>query len=148
WLKMSNGRYISSVILTSSRPQSSASRDDVSSGGSSSVSSNAVLREAEKYFGIMYLWGGETPAGFDCSGYTQYVHAQLGISLPRTAAQQQAFATPVSNPQPGDLVFWGSPAWHVAIYAGDGMIYDSGRAGIPVQKRNMFSGVTGYGSVN
>lgn len=95
----------------------------------------------------MYVFGGTTPAGFDCSGYTSYVYAQNGISLPRTAAAQQSMATPVSNPVPGDLVFWGYPAYHVGIYAGDGMIYDSGRAGIPTQKRNMFSGVSGYGRV-
>ena len=68
-------------------------------------------------------------------------------SLPRTAAAQQAAATPVSNPQPGDLVFFGYPAWHIGIYAGNGMMYDSGRPGIPTQYRAVFSGVSGYGRV-
>lgn len=131
---------------TADRGSSSASR---SSGGSSS-SSNAsgVLGYAQQYTGIMYSWGGTSPStGFDCSGYTQYVFAQAGISLPRTAEQQRQATTPVSQPRPGDLVYWGAPAWHTAIYAGDGMIYDSGRQGVPTQKRKMFSGVTSYGRV-
>lgn len=106
-----------------------------------------VLSVAAAYTGIMYVYGGSTPAGFDCSGYTQYVFNQAGISLPRTAAAQQAAATPVSNPQPGDLVFFGYPAYHVGIYAGNGMMYDSGRPGIPSQLRAVFSGVSGYGRV-
>ena len=93
----------------------------------------------------MYVAGGSTPAGFDCSGYTQFVFGQAGKSIPRTASGQQAAATPVSNPQPGDLVFFGSPAYHVGIYAGNGMMYDSGRPGLPTQLRSVFSGVSGYG---
>ncbi|CAN5409980.1 hypothetical protein BH23ACT6_BH23ACT6_18530 [soil metagenome] len=84
---------------------------------------------------------------FDCSDYTQYVVAKAGIDLPRTAEQQCQATTPVSEPRPGDLVFWGAPAWHNAIYAGDGMIYDSVKPGIPTQKRKMFSAVTSFGRV-
>lgn len=109
--------------------------------------SGGIVGIAAQYTGIYYVHGGTTPAGFDCSGYTSFVYQQAGISLPRTAAAQQAAATPVSNPQPGDLVFWGYPAYHVGIYAGDGMVYDSGRPGIPTQKRAIFSGVSGYGRV-
>lgn len=132
WLKVSSNRYVAESVLVSSPP-------------SNGVTGEQVLAEGRKYFGIMYKWGGNTPAGFDCSGYTQYVYGQLGISIPRTASAQQAAATPVSNPQKGDLVFWGSPAHHVGIYAGDGYIYDSGRPGLPVQKRKIWSGVSGYG---
>ncbi|HSP60813.1 MAG TPA: C40 family peptidase [Ornithinimicrobium sp.] len=106
-----------------------------------------VLSVAGAYTGIPYVWGGTTPAGFDCSGYTQFVFAQVGISLPRTAAQQQAYATPVSNPQPGDLVFYGYPAYHMGIYAGNGMMYDSPRPGKFSSLRPMFAGVSGYGRV-
>lgn len=98
--------------------------------------------------GIMYSYGGTSPStGFDCSGFTSFVFRQVGISLPRTAEAQRQATTPVSSPQPGDLVFWGAPAWHVGIYAGNGMVYDSGRPGIPTQLRPIFSGVTGYGRV-
>ncbi|WP_109473386.1 C40 family peptidase [Ornithinimicrobium cavernae] len=106
-----------------------------------------VLGVAAAYTGIMYQYGGSTPAGFDCSGYTSYVYAQIGVNLPRSAAAQQAYATPVSNPVPGDLIFWGYPAYHVGIYAGNGMVYDSGKPGIPSQLRPIFSGVSGYGRV-
>lgn len=107
-----------------------------------------VLGVAAAYSGYPYAWGGTSPAtGFDCSGYTSYVFAQVGISLPRTAAAQQASAVPVSNPQPGDLIFFGYPAYHVGIYAGGGMMYDSGRPGILTGKRAIFSGVSGYGRV-
>jgi cell wall-associated NlpC family hydrolase len=103
---------------------------------------------AAAYTGIMYVYGGTTPAGFDCSGYTSFVFRQArGIELPRSAAAQQSYATPVSSPQPGDLVFYGYPAYHVGIYAGNGMMYDSGRPGIPTQLRAVFAGVSGYGRV-
>lgn len=129
----------------SDRAQSSSSR---SSGRTAAPSASGVLGYAQQYTGIMYSWGGTSPStGFDCSGYIQYVFNKAGISLPRTAEQQRQATTPVSTPQPGDLVFWGAPAYHNAIYAGNGMIYDSGKPGIPTQKRKMFSGVTSYGRV-
>lgn len=89
--------------------------------GSSRQSSNAsaVLAYAQQYTGITYRWGGTSPAtGFDCSGYTQFVFAKIGVDLPRTAEAQRQFATPVSDPQPGDLVFWGASAWHMASTPG------------------------------
>jgi cell wall-associated NlpC family hydrolase len=133
WLQIGSNRYIAGSVLTTQDP-------------SAGTTGSAILAEAQKYVGVMYSYGGSSPStGFDCSGYTQYVFGRLGISLPRSAAAQQSAATKVSSPQPGDLVFWGYPAWHVAIYAGNGYIYDSGKPGLPVQKRKMFSGVTGYG---
>lgn len=53
----------------------------------------------------------------------------------------------MSNPQPGDLVFYGWPAYHVGIYAGNGMMYDSPRPGKFSSLRPMFAGVSGYGRV-
>ncbi len=106
---------------------------------------SGVLGIAASLVGIPYVYGGSTPAGFDCSGFTMYVFAKVGISLPRTAAAQQAAATRVSSPQPGDLVFFGYPAYHVGIYAGGGMMYDSPRTGLSTSLRAIFSGVSGYG---
>lgn len=108
-----------------------------------------VAKAAWALKGVPYRYGGTSPrTGFDCSGYTQYVFGQLGVSLPRTAAQQQAFATTTTDPRPGDLVFFGAPAYHVGIYAGDGMLWDSGRPGLPVQKRAIWpSGDVTYGKV-
>jgi cell wall-associated NlpC family hydrolase len=104
-----------------------------------------ILGIAARYAGIMYVYGGTTPAGFDCSGYTAYVFRQVGINLPRTAEEQRQATTPVSSPQPGDLVFFGSPAYHVGIYAGNGMMWDSPRTGKAVGLRSIWSSDVTYG---
>lgn len=105
-----------------------------------------VLAIAAQYEGLMYSYGGTSPStGFDCSGFTQYVFRQIGISLPRTAEQQRQAVTPVSNPQPGDLVFFGSPAYHLGIYAGNGMMWDSPRSGKAVALRSIWSSSVTYG---
>lgn len=71
-----------------------------------------------------YVWGGNgrQDGGYDCSGLSSAVYRRLGISLPRTAAQQQQVGVGVdrSDLKVGDLIFWGSPAYHVAIYVGNG----------------------------
>lgn len=109
--------------------------------------SAGVLGIAASLVGIYYVYGGTTTAGFDCSGFTQYVFNRIGISLPRTAEEQRQFATPVSNPQPGDLVFFGAPAYHMGIYAGNGMMYDSPRTGLTTSLRAIYSSGATYGRV-
>ncbi|MGN6635727.1 MAG: C40 family peptidase, partial [Oryzihumus sp.] len=104
-----------------------------------------VLGIAAMYAGVPYEWGGTTPSGFDCSGFTQYVFSKIGISLPRTAEEQRMAATRVSNPQPGDLVFFGSPAHHVGIYAGGGMMWDAPHSGAVVSKRAIWTSDVTYG---
>ena len=111
----------------------------------SAPASSGVLGIAASLAGISYVYGGTTPAGFDCSGYTQYVFAKVGKSLPRTAEAQRAAATPVSNPQPGDLVFFGAPAFHVGIYAGGGTMWDSPRTGKSTDKHSIWSSNVTYG---
>jgi peptidoglycan DL-endopeptidase CwlO len=108
-------------------------------------SSSGVVNIARGLLGIPYVYGGESPSGFDCSGFTMYVFGKAGISIPRTASAQQRAATPVSNPRPGDLVFFGSPAYHVGIYTGPGMMIDSPTTGKSTSERAIFSGVSGYG---
>lgn len=86
-----------------------------------------VIKEAEKYLGIPYVYGGSTPAGFDCSGFAQYVYRQLGYSIMRVAHDQFINSgKPVerANLQPGDLVFFGTDGYagHVGIYAGNGQM--------------------------
>ena len=76
----------------------------------------------------------------------RYVFNRLGISLPRTAEEQRQATTRVSTPQVGDLVFFGSPAYHVGIYAGNGMMWDSPTTGKSVALRSIFAGAT-YGRV-
>jgi peptidoglycan DL-endopeptidase CwlO len=108
-------------------------------------SSSQIVNIARTLLGIPYVYGGSSPSGFDCSGFTMYVFGKAGISIPRTASAQQDAATPVSDPKPGDLVFFGSPAWHVGIYTGNGMMIDSPRDGKSTSERAIFSGVSGYG---
>jgi cell wall-associated NlpC family hydrolase len=112
----------------------------------SKPATGGVLSIAASLAGTPYSYGGTSPStGFDCSGFTQYVFKQVGISLPRTAEQQRQAATPVSDPQPGDLVFFGNPAGHVGIYAGGGMMWDSPHSGEVVQKRAIYSSNVTYG---
>ena len=108
--------------------------------------SAGVLAIAASLKGIYYIYGGTTLAGFDCSGYTQYVFNRVGITLPRTAEEQRQFATPVSVPLPGDLVFFGVPAYHVGIYAGNGMMWDSPQTGSAIGLRSIYASAT-YGRV-
>jgi hypothetical protein len=87
----------------------------------------AVVATAENYLGCPYVYGASGPSRFDCSGFTMYVMAQYGISLPHSAASQfTSYGTSVSKDelQPGDLVFFRAgttkAASHVGIYIGDG----------------------------
>lgn len=77
---------------------------------------------AMQYVGYNYSWGGTSPStGFDCSGLTTFVYAQLGINLPRTASGQLYSGYSVSSPAVGDLVIYPG-AGHVAIYIGNGQV--------------------------
>lgn len=104
---------------STSRP----SRGDSASSNTTAPSAEgtSLVGYAYKFLGTPYQWGGNGPNTFDCSGFTSYVFRAFGISLARTAAGQQSGGTPVSRSelQPGDLVFFGSPAYHVGIYVGN-----------------------------
>ncbi len=105
--------------------------------GNLSASRSNVISIAARYIGTPYRYGGTTPSGFDCSGYTQYVFAQVGVNLPRTSSAQSTAGTRVSRSeaQPGDLVW--QPG-HIGIYAGDNMMYDSPRTGSSVSLREIW----------
>ena len=99
---------------------------------------SAVLAIAQRYLGIPYVWGGASPGGgFDCSGLTMYVFAQVGVRLAHGATLQQRASTPVplSALQPGDLVFYGNASFssHVAIYFGGGRTIEAARTGTLVR---------------
>jgi cell wall-associated NlpC family hydrolase len=113
--------------------------------------SSSVVQAAERLVGTPYVRGGTTPAGFDCSGFTGYVFSQVGVQLPRTSNDQLNASQRVSaaDARPGDLVFYTSAgrAYHVGIYAGGGMMYDSPKPGKGVSKRAMWPGSIVYGRV-
>lgn len=96
----------------------------------------SVVRIATQYYGVPYVWGGTTPRGFDCSGFTKYVFNKAGIKLPRVSRAQYAYTRKISRSQarPGDLVFFGSPVHHVGIYMGNGYMIHSPRKGKTVTK--------------
>jgi cell wall-associated NlpC family hydrolase len=104
-----------------------------------------LIKEAEKYLGYPYVWGGSTPeTSFDCSGYVCWVFENSGVyPLSRTTATgifDQCAIIPPSEVNPGDIVFFTGtydspgPISHVAIYVGDGMMI---HAGNPIQYASM-----------
>ncbi|WP_294099705.1 C40 family peptidase [Proteiniclasticum sp.] len=105
-----------------------------------SASAQAVLNYAYKFIGTPYVWGGSTPSGFDCSGFTSYVFRNFGINLPRVSRSQATVGTKVAyaDLQPGDLVFFGSGSIsHVGIYIGNGNMVHSPRPGKSVEITTM-----------
>ena len=97
-----------------------------------------AVRVAMQYLGTPYVWGGEGPGGFDCSGLTQYSYSQVGISLPRVTYQQirVGVAVPRTSLAPGDLVFF-SNAHHMGMYIGGGNFVHAPHTGDVVKVSNM-----------
>jgi cell wall-associated NlpC family hydrolase len=110
-----------------------------------------VLREAAKLKGTPYRYGGTSPRGFDCSGYTGYVYKKAGKKLPRTSRQQYSATKHISrkSAQPGDLVFFRNSGgvYHVGIYAGGNMLWHASRPGRPVAKAKIWTSSVAFGRV-
>ena len=89
-----------------------------------------VVGIAMQYLGVPYVWGGASPSGFDCSGFSMYVFAKIGVSLPHHAASQYGMGTPVSKDQlqAGDLVFFNGLG-HMGIYMGGGQFIHAPHSG-------------------
>jgi cell wall-associated NlpC family hydrolase len=100
---------------------------------------NRLVKQAETFQGLQYLWAGTSGFGYDCSGFTYAVYRDFGITLSRDADQQAAHGTPVAKNdlRPGDLVFYrqspSGPIGHVAMYIGSGNIIDAPQTGQPVK---------------
>jgi cell wall-associated NlpC family hydrolase len=105
----------------------------------------AAVKLAEHYLGTPYVYGGDKPGGFDCSGLLQFVWGKNGVKIPRTTYQQWGAGKPISlnNLQPGDAVFYkGSDSvvqggkvlpGHVAMYIGNGKVIQAPHTGADVQ---------------
>ena len=96
---------------------------------------------AQRYLGVPYVWGGESPAGFDCSGLVQHVYGQLGVNLPRVAADQARAGQPVAglaDARPGDLIAFGQPVDHIGIYAGDNLMVVAPKTGDVVKVQEIY----------
>lgn len=117
---------------TMSVPSTSVTTDSLPATGAS------IVAMARRFVGLPYLWGGTSGFGFDCSGLVHLIYKTYGVVLPRDSDPQSRAGVAVSrsNLQPGDLVFFssGGTAYHVAIYAGSGMIIDSPSPGYPVEE--------------
>jgi cell wall-associated NlpC family hydrolase len=98
-----------------------------------------IIRTAKKYLGVPYLYGGEDPTGFDCSGYMQYAFSAHGVTIPRTSGSQSQYGNAVSRSdlEPGDLLFFDTTGNgqvnHVGLYIGDGyFIHASTKRGMEI----------------
>jgi hypothetical protein len=109
---------------------------------------DTILREAAAQEGKPYVYGDDGPNAFDCSGLITYIYGLVGIKLPHNAAEQQRSSkvTRVTDPLPGDLVFYGNPATHVALYVGNGKMIAAPHSGATVQLQDVYGKPT-YGRV-
>ena len=127
-------RAVTTVSVARTRPAPAAARG-----------AGAAISAARAQLGKPYSWGGSGPDSFDCSGLTAWAWRAGGVSLPHNAAAQQGVGTYVSRSdlQPGDLVFFGSPAYHVGLYVGDGMMIHAPTTG-DVVKMSALSYMSDY----
>jgi cell wall-associated NlpC family hydrolase len=110
-----------------------------------------VMTIVNAQLGKPYVWGATGPDSFDCSGLMQWSWAQVGVAMPRVAADQQTWAIPVpiSQVKPGDLVFFGNPAHHVGIYIGNGLMIDAPHTGANVRVDSVWwDDLAGFGRVH
>jgi cell wall-associated NlpC family hydrolase len=126
WTKITTGSvtgYVSSEYLTTV---------DAATATASSNKATQAVALAKTFLGTPYRYGGSSPSGFDCSGFTYYIMKSVGVTVPRTATSQYNSYTKVAKAdlQPGDLVFFsrtsgGSTIGHVGMYIGDGKFIHS-----------------------
>ena len=129
------------VVKRDTAIHGSSSKHIVKAQVSSIPIGQQIVNYAQNYLRAPYVWGGMSPSGFDCSGFTKYVYSHFGIDLPRTASGQTDLGTYVkeSNLQPGDLVFFdtdGSGISHVGIYIGNGNFISAASVDVCISSLN------------
>ncbi len=120
-------------------PAASGVTDTASAAGG--ITGDDVVADAKKYLGVPYVWGGTTTSGLDCSGLVQLTFKDLGIDLPRVSRDQAKAGTAVpslAEARPGDLVAFGSPVNHIAIYLGNNQILEAPQPGQKVHITEMY----------
>lgn len=145
WAKVKSGShegYIATSLLSDTKKEVTTSRSStgarkpveesktettMTTSSAGTATGSAIVSKAKSYIGCSYVYGGSSPSGFDCSGFTSYIYKQFGISINRTAQAQYSNGVSVSraNLQLGDLIMFGPSANsinHVGIYIGGGMI--------------------------
>ncbi len=157
WSKITSGTvsgYVDSSYLTSKKPSSGSSSNEVVND-STSTSASKVISYAKKFLGKPYVWGAQGPNGFDCSGFTYYVFKNsAGITLPRTSSMQSKFGKYVSKSElrAGDLIFFDTvgpnngAVTHVGIYIGGGQFIHaaSGQGKVVINNLNSSYYVNAY----
>jgi cell wall-associated NlpC family hydrolase len=121
------------------------------SGGTTEASTSLgqkAVSFAEAQIGLPYVWGATGPDSYDCSGLTQAAWKSAGVELPRTTYDQVNAGTtvPVSEAQPGDLVFFYDDVTHVGIYIGGGMMIHAPKPGAYVREESIY--YDGEGSIH
>lgn len=130
----------SPAAITSVAPPVLAAAASANAAGKSAVPRRfRAARFARSQTGKPYRWGGSGPRGYDCSGLTQAAWARGGKKLPHSSRMQAGVTrrVPRSNIKVGDLLFYGKPVSHVAIYVGNGKMVEAPRRGLKVRKITM-----------
>lgn len=150
-LSIAGATVLAVSLLTAVPPEATAQPTVTISGVTQDRQTRAsrAARTAKRYLGVPYRYGGSTPRGFDCSGYTRYVYAKVGVNLPRRASLQRKATKRVSKPRIGDLVFFHnrSGVYHVGIYAGNHAVWHAPRPGQRVKRERIWTRSVSYGRV-
>jgi len=88
---------------------------------------DSLIQYAQQFIGLPYIWGGSTPYGFDCSGYTQYVYRHFAKEIPRTPVGQVQLGTfvEINDAKKGDIVFYGYPYGNTYYYGHTALVYSN-----------------------